>query len=85
MNAQEALARALPIGWETGVDDHKLDDARYILSALPNDVVLISRDELAAALHVRRGHRDTHPDFRGCSNCSPEADAIFAAIKEGQK
>jgi hypothetical protein len=37
-----------------------------------------ARDALAAALHASVGHRDQHPDFRGCSDCIPRIDAILA-------
>jgi hypothetical protein len=42
-------------------------------------------EELARALHLRLGHADTHPDFRGCSWCTPEAADILRAIEDIRK
>jgi hypothetical protein len=52
-------------------------------SAAPAEGLDVER--LARAIHATRGHRDRHPEFRGCSTCSPDAAAFareYAALED---
>ena len=45
-------------------------------AALSTTPAPLDVERLARALHINAGHRDKHPDFRGCTVCSPAAEAI---------
>lgn len=59
--------------------NESMDIARRAIAAVEARAAL-TPERLAKALHETRGHRDLHPDFRGCSSCSPDAAAIIAAL-----
>ncbi len=43
-------------------------------------IKIVDEFTLAKALHEWRGHKDTHPDFRGCSACTPDTTILFSLV-----